>query len=82
MVMEATNPLVENGSAVEDIIVCRDVHKWFGNFHVLRGVNMTVTRGERSSFSALPAPASPPSYAASTGWKSTSEATSSSTASR
>ena len=47
MVMEATNTQVENGSAVGDIIVCRDVHKWFGNFHVLRGVNMTVTRGEK-----------------------------------
>ena len=47
MVMEATNTQVKNGSAVGDIIVCRDVHKWFGNFHVLRGVNMTVTRGEK-----------------------------------
>jgi general L-amino acid transport system ATP-binding protein len=24
-----------------------DVHKWFGEFHVLRGVNLTVRRGER-----------------------------------
>ena len=47
MVMEATNTQVENGSAVRDIIVCRDVHKWFGNFHVLRGVTITVTRGEK-----------------------------------
>ncbi len=47
MVMEATNTQVENGSAVGGIIVCRDVHKWFGNFHVLRGVNMTVKRGEK-----------------------------------
>jgi general L-amino acid transport system ATP-binding protein len=30
----------------EDIIICRDVHKWFGDFHVLRGVNLTVKRGE------------------------------------
>ncbi|MCK5315688.1 MAG: ATP-binding cassette domain-containing protein, partial [Anaerolineales bacterium] len=28
------------------MIICRDVHKWFGNFHVLRGVNITVKRGE------------------------------------
>ena len=47
MVMEATNTQVENGSAVGDIIVCRDVHKWYGNFHVLRGVTITVTRGEK-----------------------------------
>ena len=30
----------------EEIIICRDVHKWFGDFHVLRGVNLTVKRGE------------------------------------
>ena len=39
-----------NGQATEatneDIIVCRDVHKWFGNFHALRGVSTTVRRGE------------------------------------
>jgi general L-amino acid transport system ATP-binding protein len=28
------------------IIVCRDVHKWYGNFHALRGVNMEVFKGE------------------------------------
>ncbi len=33
-------------ATTEDIIICRDVHKWFGDFHVLRGVNMTVKRGE------------------------------------
>ena len=31
---------------VEDIIVCRDVHKWFDDFHVLRGVSLTVKRQE------------------------------------
>lgn len=30
----------------EDIIICRDVHKWFGNFHVLRGVDITIQKGE------------------------------------
>jgi len=30
----------------QDIIICQDVHKWFGNFHVLRGVDLTVKRGE------------------------------------
>jgi general L-amino acid transport system ATP-binding protein len=28
------------------IIVCRDVHKWFGDLHVLRGIDMTVKTGE------------------------------------
>src|SRR4026208_1686883 len=31
---------------VQEIIVCRDVHKWFDNFHVLKGINLTVRRGE------------------------------------
>ena len=30
----------------EEIIVCKDVHKWFGDFHVLRGVTTTINRGE------------------------------------
>ena len=28
------------------IIVCRDVHKWFGQLHVLRGIDLTVKSGE------------------------------------
>jgi general L-amino acid transport system ATP-binding protein len=28
------------------MIVCRDVHKWYGHFHALRGVNMEVGKGE------------------------------------
>jgi general L-amino acid transport system ATP-binding protein len=31
---------------VADIIVCRDVHKWFGQLHVLRGIDLTVRTGE------------------------------------
>jgi general L-amino acid transport system ATP-binding protein len=30
----------------EDIIICRDVHKWFDQFHVLKGINLTVRKGE------------------------------------
>ena len=30
----------------QEIIICRDVHKWFGNFHVLKGINLTVDKGE------------------------------------
>jgi general L-amino acid transport system ATP-binding protein len=29
-----------------EIIVARDVHKWFGELHVLRGINLTVSAGE------------------------------------
>ena len=30
----------------EPIIVCHDVHKWFDDFHALKGVNMEVKKGE------------------------------------
>ena len=38
---------VELDQETEDIIVCNDVHKWFGTVHVLRGVTTTVKRGEK-----------------------------------
>lgn len=33
-------------SLVEDIIVCNNVHKWFGEFEALRGIDLTVKSGE------------------------------------
>ena len=30
----------------EDIIVCRDVHKWYGDFHALRGITTTIRKTE------------------------------------
>ena len=30
----------------EPIIQCQDVHKWFGDFHALRGIDMEVNKGE------------------------------------
>ena len=40
--------MTTNGHTVldEEIIVCRDVHKWFGNFHALRGITTSVKKGE------------------------------------
>ena len=32
--------------AAKDIIVCTDVHKWFGQLHVLRGIDLSVAAGE------------------------------------
>ena len=29
-----------------EMIIARDVHKWFGHFHALQGINLTVQRGE------------------------------------
>ena len=37
----------ENGNNSDPIIVCRDVNKWFGEFHVLKGVTTSVARGEK-----------------------------------
>jgi general L-amino acid transport system ATP-binding protein len=33
-------------NAQDPIIIAEDVHKWFGNFHALRGINLTIHRGE------------------------------------
>jgi general L-amino acid transport system ATP-binding protein len=32
--------------STDDIIICRGVHKWFGDFHVLRGISLTMKRQE------------------------------------
>ncbi len=34
------------GDDADDIIVCRGVHKWFGELHVLTGIDITVKQGE------------------------------------
>jgi len=36
----------EKLNTTEDIIICRDVHKWFDDFYVLRGISLTVKRQE------------------------------------
>ena len=38
-----TSDITEN---VDDIIICQDVHKWFGDFHVLRGITTSIKSGE------------------------------------
>jgi general L-amino acid transport system ATP-binding protein len=35
-----------NLMTAEDIIICRDVQKWYGDFHALKGVSLTVKKGE------------------------------------
>ena len=30
----------------DPIIICEDVHKWFGQFHALRGISLEVARGQ------------------------------------
>ncbi len=41
----ATAPATAPGA--EAAIMLEDVHKWYGAFHVLRDINLTVMRGER-----------------------------------
>ncbi len=39
--------MTEHNKTDQDaIIICRDVHKWFDDFHVLKGISLTVRRGE------------------------------------
>ena len=33
-------------SESESVIICRDVHKWFGDFHVIKGVSTEIYKGE------------------------------------
>jgi general L-amino acid transport system ATP-binding protein len=35
-----------NRDTSDEIIICRDIHKWYGHFHALRGIDMTIKRGE------------------------------------
>ena len=38
--------MAEMKDGAEDIIVCRDVHKWYGDFHALRGVTASIKKAE------------------------------------
>ncbi len=40
------NSMAERHDRFADIIICRDVHKWYGSYHAVRGVTTTVRRGE------------------------------------
>lgn len=39
---------MNNLDHTNSIIVARDLHKWFGDFHVLKGINFEVKKGEVS----------------------------------
>lgn len=38
--------MINHDTSDEPIIMCREVHKWFGNFEALRGISMDVFKGE------------------------------------
>ena len=43
---ETENQNISNDSS-EDVILIKDLNKWYGNFHVLKDINLTVKKGER-----------------------------------
>jgi general L-amino acid transport system ATP-binding protein len=38
--------MTDNLGLTDDIIICRDVHKWYGEFHALRGVSISIKKAE------------------------------------
>jgi general L-amino acid transport system ATP-binding protein len=42
-----TENLATSSSADGDVIEIKDLNKWYGNFHVLKNINLTVKKGER-----------------------------------
>lgn len=38
--------MTDQQKPTDPIIICRDVHKWYGHYHALRGINMEVHKGE------------------------------------
>ena len=44
--MDAPSGPADQPAIASDIIVARDVHKWFGQLHVLRGIDLSVKAGE------------------------------------
>lgn len=45
--MEATSKELKARPSEEAMIEIKDLHKWFGEFHVLRGIDLTVRKKER-----------------------------------
>ena len=43
---KSTETATGSATGTDGIIVFRDVHKWFGDFHVLRGITTNIKRGE------------------------------------
>jgi len=45
--MTIAEPVGKTAALYEEyIIVCEDVHKWYGDFHALKGINLNVKPGE------------------------------------
>ena len=38
--------MLENHNSGKKVVVCRDIHKWFGEFHALDGVSAEIIKGD------------------------------------
>lgn len=47
MTTENAQQKVETASSGESVIEIKDLNKWYGNFHVLKNINLDVKKGER-----------------------------------
>jgi general L-amino acid transport system ATP-binding protein len=47
MTTENTQQKVSTASSGESVIEIKDLNKWYGNFHVLKNINLNVKKGER-----------------------------------
>ncbi len=45
MTIVANKPANKNITS-QEVIACRNVHKWYGDYHALRGIDFSVTAGE------------------------------------
>ena len=63
---------IKKPASPEGIIQMQGVNKWYGQFHVLKDINLNVSRASVSSSAARRVPASPPPFVASIVWKNTS----------
>ncbi len=59
-ISEAPKNAVESSAGDEDLIQLIDMHKWYGDFHVLKNINLNVKRASGSSFAGPPVPVNRP----------------------
>ena len=39
--------VINNNTSSKPVIEIKEMHKWFGNFHVLKNISLSVNQGER-----------------------------------
>ena len=67
---------IKKSTSPEGIIQMQGVNKWYGQFHVLKDINLNVKQGERIVLCGPSGSGKSTTIPASTVWKSTSRAAS------